>query len=155
MKLSLPRRISTGLRAIINYLGGMSFTKLSQPAASLLVSRSWRTAKDTRTHQEKSTAKNPAQLWTDGKRERRNQKTKEMSGESRHALWRFALGIYTMYIYCLQYNNTCAQSLQRQSPNKLKEIFKKGQTCSPEEPFLGSCSSWGWLTSFTDIGVLH
>lgn len=54
--------------------------------------------------------------------------------KSRHALWRLALGIYTMYIYCLQYNNTCVQSLQRQSPNKFKEILEKEQTWSPKEP---------------------
>lgn len=103
MKLSLPRRISTGLREIINYLGGMRFTKLSQPAASLLVIRSWRTAKDTRPHQGKSAAKNLAQLWTDGKDRGGIGRQKRRVGKlktlilSKHWLWEYTLCTYIAY----------------------------------------------------------
>jgi len=62
MKLSLLRSISTGLREITNYLGGMGFTKVSWPAAPLLVSRSRRTANDVRAHQGKAAAEHLAHL---------------------------------------------------------------------------------------------
>lgn len=63
--MSLPRNIFPGSREGINYIGGIRVTKLSWPAASLLVSRFWRTADDARAQQRKPAAQHLAQLWTD------------------------------------------------------------------------------------------
>lgn len=62
MELSLPRSISPRFREVINYIGGMRVTKLSWPAPSLVVSRSWRTANDARAQQGKPAAEHLAQL---------------------------------------------------------------------------------------------
>lgn len=85
---SLAWSISTGLREATNYLEGTGFTKLSQPPALLLVSRSWGTSNDARAHQGKTRSRAPCPVVNSERERGRNQKMKGKSGEVKtpHAL---------------------------------------------------------------------